>query len=350
MDGVDAAQIVTDGRRVLERGPTAYRPYSDSERAVLRAAQGRWPDDDVAEAARVVHLAHEDVLGRFSGADLIGFHGQTVAHDPSGRGTHQVADGSALAQRMGVPVVWDFRSADVALGGQGAPLASFYHFALAQESGAKEAVGFLNMGGVGNLTWVNPTASGPEVKGALLAFDTGPANAPMDDLMQARRGLARDEGGSIAATGVVNEAIVAAYLDAAYFYMTPPKSLDRSDFGELLTAVADLSDADALATLAAASAAAVGRGLTHCPRPPTQVLVTGGGRHNAALMRALTDRLPCPVAPVEEMGFDGDMIEAEAFAFLAARVRAGLPTSAPGTTGVPVATGGGQVSRPDGAK
>ncbi|PTE14854.1 anhydro-N-acetylmuramic acid kinase, partial [Pseudogemmobacter blasticus] len=167
LDGVDAAMILTDGHRVLEFGPHAYRPYTPAEQATLRAALGRWPGDPgVAEAAEVVETAHAELLSRFDGAALVGFHGQTLAHDPRGRGTHQAGNGALLAQVLGLPVVWDFRSSDVALGGQGAPLAPFYHFALARHIGATEPVAFLNLGGVGNLTWVNPHAPAPEAEGA----------------------------------------------------------------------------------------------------------------------------------------------------------------------------------------
>ena len=347
LDGVDAAMIRTDGVSILEFGASAYRPYSTSERKVLRAALGRWPGEaGVAEAAELVETAHAELLSRFEGADLVGFHGQTLAHDPRGRGTHQAGDGSILAEVLGLPVVWDFRSADVALGGQGAPLAPFFHFACARHIGAPAPIAFLNLGGVGNLTWVDPMAQAPEVPGALLAFDTGPANAPMDDLIAERRGAARDEGGALAATGRVDEAVLEAAMARPYLRRIPPKSLDRGDFGDLARAVAHLGDADALATLAAISAACVADGAAHFPVPPAQLLVAGGGRHNATLMAMIAQRMTCPVAPVEQAGLDGDMLEAQAFAYLAVRVFRGMVTSCPGTTGVAAGVGGGQVSQP----
>lgn len=346
LDGVDAAQIVTDGVRVLDRGPTAYRPYSEFERVTLRAALGKWPGDDIAEAAEVVETAHAEVLSRFPEAQAFGFHGQTLAHDPSGRGTHQAGDGSILAQALGRPVVWDFRSADVKLGGQGAPLAPFYHFALAAEIAATEPLAVLNLGGVGNLSWIDPAKPGPDSPGALLAFDTGPANAPIDDLIRARTGAARDDNGELAARGTVNQPLVAQFLAHKYFSRMPPKSLDRNDFSALPALMAPLSTADAAATLTAIVAACVATGLTHCPTPPAHLLVCGGGRLNPAIMTALVAALPCPVAPIENVALNGDMLEAEAFAFLAVRVMHGLPTSAHGTTGVAAAIGGGQISRP----
>ncbi|MFN3644200.1 MAG: anhydro-N-acetylmuramic acid kinase [Gemmobacter sp.] len=347
MDGVDAAMVLTDGAAVLEFGPTAYRPYTEAERAVIAAAQGLWPGDPgVAAAAAVVEAAHADVLGRFEGAAVVGFHGQTLAHDPRGRGTHQAGNGAVLAAALGLPVVWDFRSADVALGGEGAPLAPFYHFALARRIGGGP-VAFLNLGGVGNLTWADPAQDRPEAPGALLAFDTGPANAPLDDLMRTRRGAARDEDGRLAASGRVSEAVLADLLALPYFARRPPKSLDRGAFAGLARAVAGMADADAAATLTAAAAACAAEGFAHLPARPARLLVTGGGRLNPTLMTMLAALLPgVAVAPVEDAGLDGDMLEAQAFAYLAVRVLRGLPTSCPGTTGVPAAVGGGQVSRP----
>lgn len=347
LDGVDAAMVLTDGERVLEFGPHAFRPYSPAEQAVLRSALGRWPGDaGVAEAAEVVEAAHAELMLRFDGAEVAGFHGQTLAHDPRGRGTHQAGNGALLAGILDIPVVWDFRSADVQFGGQGAPLAPFFHYACARFIGAEMPLAFLNLGGVGNLTWIDPRQPGPEVAGALLAFDTGPANAPVNDLMMARRGLTQDEGGRLAASGAVNEAVIEKLLDHPYFLKIPPKSLDRNDFHMLLSAVDALSDADAAATLTAAAAAAVARGAEHFPTPVARVLVGGGGRHNAMMMGELSRRLHAEVAPVEAAGLNGDMLEAQAFAFLAVRVARGLPTSAPGTTGVATAVGGGQISRP----
>lgn len=348
LDGVDAAELVTDGHRIEAFGKTGYRPYTPAERETIRAALGQWQDGpDVPATAEVVETVHAQVLSTFDAPDLIGFHGQTLAHDPHGRGTHQAGDGNVLAQVLGVPVIWDFRSADVRMGGQGAPLAPFFHFACGRWIGAKAPLAFLNLGGVGNLTWLDPREPAPEVAGACLAFDTGPANAPINDLIQARLGQAQDFGGALAANGTPDDSVIAAFLNHPYFFRIPPKSLDRNDFNSLLDAVAGLSDANAAATLTLAAARAVLRGAEHFPQMPAQILVTGGGRHNATMMAMLADELPCDVLAVEAVGLDGDMLEAQAFAYLAVRVARGLPTSCPGTTGVPAAVGGGQISRPE---
>ena len=349
LDGVDAAVLVTDGERVEAFGPTAYRPYGEAEREVLRAALGRWPGEEgVAEAAAVVEAAHAEVMAPLPG-EVAAFHGQTLAHEPprsfpNGRGTHQAGDGARLAAALGRSVAWDFRSADVAAGGEGAPLAPAFHHACARWAGLCEPVAFLNLGGVSNLTWLDPRA-GEE---AMLAFDAGPAGAPLDDLMAGRLGVARDEGGRLASQGTADEGVIAGLLARDLLARPPPRSFDRGDFAALGGAVEGLGDADAAATLAHVAAACVARGLDWCPSPPALLLVTGGGRRNAAMMAALSERAGLAAEPVEALRLDGDMLEAQAFAFLAARVLRGLPTSFPGTTGVRVPVSGGRVDRPEG--
>ena len=345
MDGVDIAVIESDGTRVTDFGPTAYRAYTADERAVIAAAMGCWPDEPgVAEAAGVVERAHLEAMAGIRDVIALGFHGQTLAHDPNQARTHQAGDGARLSDALGLPVVWDFRSSDMALGGQGAPLAPFYHWALAPRIGATDPIAFLNLGGVGNITWVDPRTDTPDAMGALLAFDTGPANAPLDDLMRLRGLGDYDTDGALAARGRPDMAAVAEFLRDPYFLKVPPKSLDRNAFPYLLPAMEGMPEQNALATLTTMSAAAVAQGAQYLPDRPARVLVTGGGRKNATLMARLAEAMPCPVAAVEEAGLDGDAIEAQAFAYLALRVALGLTTSAPGTTGVAAAVGGGQIS------
>lgn len=347
LDGVDVAVVETDGHRISGFGPSRYHPYSAAERDVLRRALGVWHGPEVAAATKVVEEAHLKALTGFEGIELIGFHGQTLAHAPRLQGTLQVGDGGALAEALKLPVVWDFRTDDVKLGGEGAPLAPFFHFACAKYIKADEPFCFLNLGGVGNITYVDPRFDSPEEMGALLAFDTGPANAPINDLMQARLGQPCDKDGRIASCGSVETGALELFLAEPYFSKMPPKSLDRNDFSEMIELVTELSDADATATLTAMCAASVAQGVEHCPQPPSVVLVTGGGRHNPVLMQMLAVSLDCPVRPVEAVGLDGDMLEAQAFAYLAVRVARGLATSCPSTTGVSACVGGGVISVPD---
>ena len=350
LDGVDGAVLDTDGETINAFGRTGFRPYDAAEADVLHAALGRWPGQPgVDRAAALSEAAHAALAADFPEAAVIGFHGQTLAHDPARRRTHQAGQGWRLARATGRPVVWDFRTEDMRRGGEGAPLVPFFHHALARWAMGQgllpaAPVVFLNLGGVGNLTWCDPCD--PDPAAACLAFDTGPANAPLNDLMRARRGAARDEGGRLAAAGTPCEASLAAFLRHPYFARRAPKSLDRDAFGALGAAVAAMTDADAAATLVHAAAAAVARGLELLPRRPAAMLACGGGRHNGALMAALKARCGLPIRPVEAAGLDGDMVEAQAFAFLAARVLRGLPTSAPSITGVPAPVCGGRISVP----
>lgn len=346
MDGVDAAVLLTDGETIAGFGETGYLAYAPAERAVLTRAMGQWQGGpDVAAAAEVVETAHARLLSGF-GAQVVGFHGQTLAHDPANRRTHQAGDGALLAELLQVPVVWDFRTADVTLGGEGAPLAPAFHHACARHIGATEPVAILNLGGVGNLTWIDPGLP-MAAAGGLLAFDTGPANAPIDDLCMRHLGESFDRDGALARDGTADMDLVARLLNLAYFHRMPPKSLDRDAFRHAGTAIDALPPRHAAATWVAVIAASVGQALAQCPARPNRLLVTGGGRSNPAIMDALS-ALPTTVDPVEAVGLDGDMLEAQAFAFLAVRVLRGLPTSFPGTTGVSACVGGGTVSRPDG--
>ena len=356
MDGIDAALIDTDGEAHVRRIAFATTPYDEPFRDRLRAAcaaalamdrPGPNPGiDAVAEELTVRHAGAVMALLAEAGVataevGVTGFHGQTVAHRPASGWTWQIGDGARLAALIGITTVSDFRSADVAHGGQGAPLAPGYHRALVAGLGP-EPVGVLNLGGVGNLTWFGRAAIGAEA--AWGSFDTGPGNALIDDWVRAEAGLSHDEGGALAASGTVHEERVAAMLDLPWFDLPGPKSLDRADFG--LGAVRGLSAADGAATLTAFTAATVAEALRHAAERPHRLLVTGGGRHNATLMAMLAERTGVPALPVEAVGWNGDALEAEAFAWLAVRVLAGKPTSWPETTGVRAAGSGGVIDWP----
>lgn len=333
MDGIDAAMIETDGERVFDFGPCATVPYEAGFRERLRAILGGvGAVSAVEEELTDLHAAAvERLFAVPRGIDLIGFHGHTILHQPDSRRTWQIGDGQRLAQRLGIPVVNDLRTADVAAGGQGAPLVPVYHAALAADLPKPLVV--LNIGGVANVTWIGPA-------GDLLAFDTGPGNAPIDDWMRRVAGQERDEGGALAASGKPDAARVEVALGHAFFGRKPPKSLDRDDFTWALAE--GLGSEDGAATLAAITVGAVARAAEHFPSPPRRWLLTGGGRHNATLMSLLRGALRVPVDPVEAVGWRGDALEAEAFAFLAVRHRLGLPNSFPGTTGVPSPVVGGR--------
>lgn len=350
LDGVDIALIRSDGAWRIEAGPARTSAYSADQRAAIRSCLGRERGSEAAVAA--VTDAHLGVLQAFlaaenlhpAGVDWAGFHGQTIHHDPQNGMTVQIGDAQALADAAGIPVVSDFRSADVRQGGQGAPLAPLYHAALAV--GLDRPLAVLNLGGVANVTWIG--SAGPETaveETPLMAFDTGPANALLDDWMLDRTGAPFDRNGETAARGAADGGRIAAWLGHPWFRTAPPKSLDRNAFD---AAVDDLSVENGAATLTAFTVQSVVRAVGWMPEAPRRWLVAGGGRRNGFLMDCLRAAFDAPVDPVEAVGWNGDALEAQAFAWLALRVVDGLPTSIPQTTGVSGPTSGGVVVRPRG--
>lgn len=346
LDGVDAAIIVTDGVDIAGFGGTVYRPYSAAERTFLRQHMGLWPEDELSDVPGVIEFAHWEAMFALGYVDIAGFHGQTLAHNPGERRTHQCGNGQNLADALGYPIAWDFRSADIAAGGQGAPITPFFHFALAKLIEAEGPVVFLNLGGVGNLTWVDPAFDDPADDGALFAFDTGPATVLLDDAIRLRLGLTYDPDGALAGIGRSDTALVTDFMQHPYFALTPPKSLDRDAFADVIDKVADLPDADAVATLTAFVVASVTHAMSQCPVPPARILVTGGGRRNRTILGGLALALECEVTSVESVGLNGDMLGAQAIGYLAVRTARGLPISAPGTTGIPEKLTCGQLALP----
>ena len=342
MDGIDAAIIRTDGETVSGFGPARTFPYDDDLREAIRAALGN--PDPGADLVRRLTDRHADairhLLARPEGPDgrvsVVGMHGHTIHHAPDEGVTVQAGDGPRLARATGLDVVHDFRSADVAAGGQGAPLAPLYHKALCQ--GLDGPIAVLNLGGIANVTWIGSGAGDDPI-----AFDTGPGNALLDDWIAATTEQPFDRDGAVSDGGVADPEIVADLLGNEFFRRPPPKSLDRLDLD--IGGVAGLAPGDGAATLARLTCEAVALAAAHLPAPPARWLVTGGGRRNPTLMRGLADCLQQPVAPVEDAGWDGDALEAQAFAFLAVRVLRGLPLSLPSTTGVPAPQAGGAVAR-----
>jgi anhydro-N-acetylmuramic acid kinase len=341
LDGIDVAMIETDGGERVIPGPALTIPYSDDFRERLRAVLGGvGPVAEVeAELTRLHAEAVEEFLARHPGTavDIVGLHGHTILHRPAERRTWQLGDGVWLARRLGIDVVADFRAADVAAGGEGAPLAPLFHAALA--SALPKPLGVLNLGGLANVTWIGSGETGGPAD--ILAFDTGPGNALIDDWVRRHTGAAADIDGTLARAGRASEEHVARFLERPFFARKPPKSLDRDDFRDAMPA--GLSVEDGAATLTEMTAAAVVAGCPHFPAPACQWLVCGGGRHNPVLMTALARRLGASVRPVEAVGWAGDALEAQAFAYLAVRSAAGLPLSLPSTTGVLQPTQGGRL-------
>ncbi|MEL7469730.1 MAG: anhydro-N-acetylmuramic acid kinase [Pseudomonadota bacterium] len=370
MDGLDVATVLTNGLSISSLW-NHFKPveFSTEDRLVVQKAvtqarksldepDGLYVDMHSRESGEVFWDYFEDLYGVLDNSlaavgfgtlplEAIGVHGQTVAHAPDEGLTLQIFCPNRLMEIQEAPVVWDFRSEDVRAGGQGAPLAPFYHFALAKHIGATEPVVFLNIGGVANITWVDPRKEFPEEPGALMAFDTGPGNALVNDWMfEKTKVLVMDVDGGAASTGRVHRDRLQTNWGKDYLRRPGPKSLDRNDFHGVLAALEGLSINDGAATLTQFTVDCVVESVRHMPSPPTRWLVCGGGRHNQTMMQMLQDRLDAPVEPVEAVGLDGDMLEAQAFAYLAVRVLRGLPTSAPSTTGCRELVCGGRISYP----
>ncbi len=368
LDGIDAALIETDGEAFVR--PIAFRgePYSDAARAQLAEATRMALTFDkprasppVVAAGELITRAHVFAVHKLladagvaaAEVDVIGFHGQTIAHRPDRGWTWQIGDGAAVARATGITTVSDFRSADVAAGGQGAPLLPVYHAALA--AGLEGPVAVLNLGGVGNITFIpggrdmhdsremSPERAQMTDRDGLVAFDTGPANGLIDSWVEAETGARYDAGGALAASGRVDETVLTAMLDHPFFDAPPPKSLDRNDF--TIQPARGLSAADGAATLTAFTAATVAEALRHLPARPVRLLVAGGGRHNPTMLAMIAARTGLVVEPTDVLGWNGDALEAEGFAYMAVRTLKGLAISFPGTTGVPVAMAGGVVDR-----
>jgi anhydro-N-acetylmuramic acid kinase len=347
LDGIDAALIESDGEGQVRPLAFVGTPYGDDDRATLAAATelallfddpGEHPLIERAEAlltrthaaAVAALLEQAEVTAR--SVDVIGFHGQTVAHRPDKGWTWQLGDGAALAAATGIDVVADLRIADVRAGGQGAPLLPVYHAALA--AGMARPVAVLNLGGVANITFIG-------TDGELVAFDTGPANGLVDSWVEQECGARFDAGGAMAASGRVDDAVLAAMLDHPFFDLPHPKSLDRHDF--TIQPARGLSAADGAATLTAFTAACVAEAVDQLPAHPSRLLVAGGGRHNPTMLAMIAKRTGLTPEPTDALGWNGDAMEAEGFAYLAIRSLKGLPISFPGTTGVPAPLTGGML-------
>jgi anhydro-N-acetylmuramic acid kinase len=354
LDGVDVAMIETDGKRIKAFGPTGYRPYTDAERRLLSQALNEAVDlprrearpGILRQAEHAVTLAHAEAVATFTAQnrlsrediDIVGFHGQTVLHRPERKLTVQIGDATALAKAIHIPVMHDFRAADVEAGGQGAPFVPVYHRALVQSLEREGPIVVVNIGGVSNITYIDGADT-------LIACDTGPGNALLDDLVFRTTGQRFDCEGRMAAQGVVDVAWVNRALQHPFFARLPPKSLDRNEFASIV--LGEMSPADAAATLTAFTAEAIARIAPLLPKEPRSWIVAGGGAKNLTMVRMLRERLvPATVEAADALGWSGDAIEAQAFGFLAARGLKGLPLSYPATTGVPIPMTGGVIARP----
>ncbi|CDZ58196.1 anhydro-N-acetylmuramic acid kinase [Neorhizobium galegae] len=356
LDGnIDVALLKTDGETIETFGAYTLAPYPPEIRTLLEEtlAQARvWnfegPDPAIfrkAEEAltKAQSYAVKDLVEStgltMADIGIVGFHGQSVLHRAPTKDrlgdTRQLGDGELMASILGTKVAYDFRSADVRAGGQGAPLAAAYHSALLRGVDTSGDTAVLNLGGVANITWWDG-------KDLVIAFDTGPANAPLNDFIKARGLGEMDRNGALGASGKVDEERLAKLLEHPYLAAPYPKSLDRFDF---TAAMADgLDNATGAATLSAFTASAVGKALDLLPHRPKRLIVSGGGRHNPTIMAMIESRAGVKAVSADTLGWRGDAVEAECFAFLAVRVLRSLPISFPTTTGAPKPMLGGRLA------
>lgn len=344
MDGIDIALIETDGHAHIKRLGFLSNSHEPDLRDRLRQylnQSARTPETKAVE--RDFTLVHAPLIQQLinqldlsnEDIDIIGFHGQTIHHDPDRKITLQLGDGALLADETGINVVYDMRQADVQAGGQGAPLLPIYHRALTMNADLKHPVAIINIGGVGNITWIR----GDD----MVAFDTGPGNAMIDDWIQTHTDQTYDKNGEIAAQGQVDEAALNEFLSLPYFLKKYPKSLDRNDF--IAKNINGLSIYDGAATLTEMTVQSIALAVSQCPEKPTALYITGGGRYNGFMMKRLNDVTALPVHSIDSLGWDGDSMEAEGFAYMAVRSLLGEPYSFPTTTGCPTPTVGGVLAK-----
>lgn len=356
LDGIDVGLVDTDGENFVHPGLTHYMPYAPELKDRIRACFGKTEHDAMTKAVEEeITLLHAKAVREFIRNEevrdvrVIGFHGQTITHKPKEGFTWQLGDGALLAHETGIDVVNNFRVADVKAGGEGAPLIPLYHQALARQKKIKLPVVFLNIGGVANVTWIG------ESQDNILAFDTGPGNALMDDYMQTQFGQSYDFAGEKAQAGMPDQAMIEQWLKHDYLDKAPPKSLDRGFLPEKgkaytnadmnawdVSGVWDLTPESAMATLSHFTAATIAAAAKHFPQAAHEWYVCGGGRHNAFLMDLISKKIDAPVKSINELGYNGDSIESEGFAYLAMRHLNNLPLSLPTTTGVKSPTLGGE--------
>ncbi len=324
LDGIDAALILTDGITLYDKGDSLYMPYPSEFQNQLRSVLGQEtaPPEIIRKSTQFHLNAVQALLNKTSHpVKIIGYHGQTIFHAPPK--TVQFGCAQTIVDAIGVPVVHDFRVDDCLAGGQGAPLVPLYHQTLMQKTDHPVVV--INIGGVSNLTYIDDHV--------LIAGDIGPGNALINDVMIRDFDQPYDTDGALAAKNHANAALLKEWLKDPYFSMPFPKSLDRDHFSKNKEC---LSGAEAIATLTEFTIQSIRRSFNLLPKPPKAVYLCGGGAKNKTIAQGLT---PCAILE------DSDMIEAQAFAYLAVRVQRGLPTSFPSTTGCKFPVCGGKITR-----
>ena len=337
MDGIDLAFIESDGFENITSLNFTYLPYKkDLKERLSNIIYGKPSLEEIKlvenEFTNLNAKLIEDFLQKNqinkNEIDLIAFHGHTVLHNPDKKITWQIGNPCLLSQVTNINVISDFRRRDVALGGQGAPLVPIYHFHLFANQNKPTAI--LNIGGISNITYFNS-----DKEEDIQAFDICFGNAPMDDLIAKKLGRDFDQDGELAKKGTVDFLLADRILQNEIFHKLPPKSFDRDDFAEIISPINNLKIEDALATFAYMHAKVLNMNIELLEEKPQEIFICGGGRKNIALMDEMKKHIiGCDIRSVEEIGLNGDAIEAEAFAFLGIRSLLNLPISFQKTTGV----------------
>ena len=348
MDGVDVAEVKTDGIKIVEFGKTQSIEFSPKQRQILIKARGKWPGEKgVWDAAKIIEDTHLKLIKNFHRIKHIGFHGQTLIHDPASQRTHQVGSASRIANVSYIPVISEFRAKDLKNGGQGAPLVPFFHHALSVYLNQNSVTAFVNIGGIANITVVNPNKLYPESGGVITAFDAGPGNYLLDTICQHEKREPFDKNGLWARSGRIHYEVVNKFEESQFIQKASPKSADLMDFDYLLENVSNLSTHDKLATLVECTAVGIRRAILDCKESPQKIGICGGGAFNQYLIERIEKLTNLSVETVDQWGMDPQFIEAQAFAYLAVRCVRELPITSPITTGCKTLTTGGKLILPN---
>lgn len=356
MDGVDAAEIKSDGLQIFDFGEFISEPYSEELRNKLKklvSLKDNASDEFITEVENEVTNFHAEIVNKLlkkankkpDDIDIIGFHGHTIDHRPQDRFTWQIGNGRALADQTGIDVISNFRKNDVLLGGQGAPLIPLYHKAIIEFPFYPAII--INIGGVANLTYIED--------GGIIAFDTGPGNALMDDYASDKFGKKYDDDGKIARSGKANKKLLSKLLENIYFFRKPPKSLDRDNFQKMVNhylnsdEFQDINPTDILSTLTEFTVESLAISIeNHLPQPAKTIFVCGGGAQNGYLIEKLQERLKTKIFDISSIdkNLNPDAIEAQGFGYLAIRSKIGLPITFASTTGIKMSSATGGVFYP----
>ena len=343
MDGIDISLVKTNGKDLIRLNKNYFYRYSNKTKDFLLSILNKDIKvnlerkkylDQIITDEHYKALKNLDIVNK---SDLIGFHGQTIYHNPNIKTSIQLGDPKKLAKMLNKNVVFDFRSNDIQLGGQGAPLAPVYHQFIIESLNLELPSCILNIGGVANLTfWDGKT---------LIGFDTGPGNALMDNYIKTTSNKYFDKDGIIASKGLPNKKIIKKFINNSFFRKCPPKSLDRNSFIDFYNELINinLSVPNTMATLAELTIESIVIALNFLPEKINNILVTGGGCRNNYLMKQLKDRLNINFINENEIDIKFDYIESELIAFLSARSLYNLPFTFPTTTGISEMSSGGKV-------